>query len=224
MVIHLVNEKILCFHISFRWRVGRSKRNWNDAVLNQERPDSKFRRRPNAPDPSSISAEMEEEKETTTTTTKKKQCFWTWAMASVIFRLVLIHFSRNLNLASRPEVSTPLTSLRRCIFSLFLYDSQTPAHRFLYLNLDLNAPFSLLHCSGRGLLAEAILNFSLCRFLQKFQINLIQIIHLIWTERVFDSYSTVLQDPCTTVPLCCSQFLGHWQFKGSSWVFTNTSF
>ncbi|RVW16333.1 Phosphatidylinositol glycan anchor biosynthesis class U protein [Vitis vinifera] len=104
---------------------------------------------------------MEEEKETTTT--KKKQCFWTWAMASVIFRLVLIHFSRNLNLASRPEVSTPLTSLRRCIFSLFLYDSQTPAHRFLYLNLDLNAPFSLLHCSGRGLLAEAILNFSLCR-------------------------------------------------------------
>ncbi|RVX09122.1 hypothetical protein CK203_013890 [Vitis vinifera] len=107
---------------------------------------------------------MEEEKETTTTTTtKKKQCFWTWALASVIFRLVLIHFSRNLNLASRPEVSTPLTSLRRCIFSLFLYDSQTPAHRFLYLNLDLNSPFSLLHCSGRGLLAEAILNFSLCR-------------------------------------------------------------
>ena len=52
MVIHLVNEKILCFHISFRWRVGRSKRNWNDAVLNQERPDSKFRRRPKA-DPSS---------------------------------------------------------------------------------------------------------------------------------------------------------------------------
>lgn len=152
---------------------------WNDAVLNQDRPDSKFRRRPN---PSSIRAEeMEEEKETTTTTTtkKKKQCFWTWALASVIFRLVLIHFSRNLNLASRPEVSTPLTSLRRCIFFLFLYDSQTPAHRLLQLNLDLNSPFSLLHCSGGGLLAEAILNFSLCRSLQKFQINLIQIIHLI---------------------------------------------
>lgn len=103
--------------------MGRSKRNWNDAVLNQERPDSKFRRRPKAPDPSSISAEMEEEKETTTTTTKKKHCFWTWALASVIFRLVLIHFSRNLNLASRPEVSTPLTSLRRLAEGYWLKQS-----------------------------------------------------------------------------------------------------
>ncbi|XP_071919815.1 uncharacterized protein [Coffea arabica] len=39
--------------------------------------------------------------------------FWKWAIASVIFRLILIYFPGNLNLASRPEVSTPLTSLRR---------------------------------------------------------------------------------------------------------------
>ncbi|KDP25499.1 hypothetical protein JCGZ_20655 [Jatropha curcas] len=39
--------------------------------------------------------------------------FWRWTFCSVILRLFLISFSRNLNLSSRPEVSTPLTSLRR---------------------------------------------------------------------------------------------------------------
>ncbi|PON46234.1 GPI transamidase subunit PIG-U [Trema orientale] len=39
--------------------------------------------------------------------------FWIWVAASLIFRLVLIYFPNNLNLASRPEVSTPITSLRR---------------------------------------------------------------------------------------------------------------
>lgn len=40
--------------------------------------------------------------------------FWIWAMASTIFRLFLIFFfPENINLSSRPEVSTPLTSLRR---------------------------------------------------------------------------------------------------------------
>lgn len=39
--------------------------------------------------------------------------FWKWAMASMILRLILIYFPKNLNLGSRPEVSTPVTSLRR---------------------------------------------------------------------------------------------------------------
>ncbi|EOX98640.1 GPI transamidase subunit PIG-U isoform 4 [Theobroma cacao] len=39
--------------------------------------------------------------------------FWNWVIASIIFRLILIYFPKNLNLASRPEVSTPLTSFRR---------------------------------------------------------------------------------------------------------------
>lgn len=52
---------------------------------------------------------------------KKKQCrFWSWVIIPVIFRLILIYFPKNLNLASRPEVSTPLTSLRRCTLSLSL--------------------------------------------------------------------------------------------------------
>ncbi|OMO63462.1 GPI transamidase subunit PIG-U [Corchorus olitorius] len=36
--------------------------------------------------------------------------FWSWAVASIVLRLILIYFPKNLNLASRPEVSTPLTS------------------------------------------------------------------------------------------------------------------
>lgn len=41
--------------------------------------------------------------------------FWEWAIAAVMFRLILIYFFPNTlsHLASRPEVSTPLTSLRR---------------------------------------------------------------------------------------------------------------
>ncbi|KAK7389360.1 hypothetical protein VNO78_24309 [Psophocarpus tetragonolobus] len=44
---------------------------------------------------------------------RKVQCFWTWVFGSVLLRLILLYFPQNLNLSSRPEVSTPLTSLRR---------------------------------------------------------------------------------------------------------------
>lgn len=49
---------------------------------------------------------------------KKVQWFWTWVIGSIIFRLILIYFPKNLNLSSRPEVATPLTSIRRCKLSL----------------------------------------------------------------------------------------------------------
>ncbi|GAA0172259.1 hypothetical protein LIER_26114 [Lithospermum erythrorhizon] len=39
--------------------------------------------------------------------------FWKWTIISVIFRIILIYFSQNLNFSTRPEVSTPVTSLRR---------------------------------------------------------------------------------------------------------------
>ncbi|KAL9249611.1 Phosphatidylinositol glycan anchor biosynthesis class U protein-like protein [Drosera capensis] len=41
--------------------------------------------------------------------------FWPWAISSVVLRLILIYSSETLgfNLSSRPEISTPLTSLRR---------------------------------------------------------------------------------------------------------------
>lgn len=46
---------------------------------------------------------------------RKPERFWEWAIAAVMFRLILIYFFPNTlkHLASRPEVSTPLTSLRR---------------------------------------------------------------------------------------------------------------
>lgn len=49
----------------------------------------------------------------TPTPPTRKTSFWLWAIASVVFRIILIYFPRNLNLSSRPEVSTPVTSLRR---------------------------------------------------------------------------------------------------------------
>nr|CAB3447554.1 unnamed protein product [Digitaria exilis] len=41
------------------------------------------------------------------------RCYWPMVAAAVGFRLVLVLFGGDLHLASRPEVSTPLTSLRR---------------------------------------------------------------------------------------------------------------
>ncbi|KAL6177202.1 hypothetical protein ACLB2K_048728 [Fragaria x ananassa] len=61
--------------------------------------------------------------EQSTKTTKKHRRFWTWLTASVLFRLILIYFPQNLNLSSRPEVSTPLTSLRRLAEGYWLKQS-----------------------------------------------------------------------------------------------------
>ncbi|KAH9608283.1 hypothetical protein KSS87_007030, partial [Heliosperma pusillum] len=46
---------------------------------------------------------------------KTKVSIWKWGIGSIIFRVILIYFFPNnlTQLASRPELSTPLTSLRR---------------------------------------------------------------------------------------------------------------
>ncbi|XP_010458704.1 PREDICTED: phosphatidylinositol glycan anchor biosynthesis class U protein-like isoform X2 [Camelina sativa] len=50
--------------------------------------------------------------------------FWIWAMASVILRLFFIfYFPENFKLSSRPEVSTPLTSVRRLAEGYWLKQS-----------------------------------------------------------------------------------------------------
>ncbi|XP_021735908.1 phosphatidylinositol glycan anchor biosynthesis class U protein-like [Chenopodium quinoa] len=58
--------------------------------------------------------EDENNAKSSTTKTEVKR-FWEWAIAAIIFRFILIFvFPDNLaQLASRPEVSTPVTSLRR---------------------------------------------------------------------------------------------------------------
>lgn len=103
----------------------------------------------------------------TETATKKKPWFWVWVTASIVFRLVLIHFPRNLNLSSRPEVSTPLTSLRRRTLSpLILSLSLESIIYLLILCFFLSAHFDCCYfsCSVRRLLVKAVFNVSLRRF------------------------------------------------------------
>jgi hypothetical protein len=64
---------------------------------------------------------------------KKVQWFWTWVIGSIILRLILVYFPKNLNLSSRPEASTPLTSIRRRKLP-FLTNSSSTTRSFLHFN------------------------------------------------------------------------------------------
>lgn len=80
--------------------------------------------------------------------------FWKWAIASVIFRLILIYFPRNLNLASRPEVSTPLTSLRHLAEGYWLKQfSMSPYAGSMYhgspLLLSILGPLTVKRIEGQ---------------------------------------------------------------------------
>ncbi|GAB2300970.1 hypothetical protein Dimus_035006 [Dionaea muscipula] len=65
------------------------------------------------------------ERKSETETQKKPLRFWPWTISSIIFRLILIYASEtlNFNLSSRPELSTPLTSLRRLAEGYWLKQS-----------------------------------------------------------------------------------------------------
>jgi len=65
----------------------------------------------------------EEKKDDGVMAEEKPYMFWIWTLASTIFRLFLIFSPENINLSSRPEVSTPHTSLRRRTASLSLSSS-----------------------------------------------------------------------------------------------------
>ncbi|CAN6587952.1 unnamed protein product [Malus baccata var. baccata] len=85
---------------------------------------------------------------------QKPGSFWTWAAASVLFRLVLIYFPKNLNLSSRPEVSTPLTSLRRLAEGYWLkQSSMSPYEGSMYhgspLLLSLLGPLTVKRIEGQ---------------------------------------------------------------------------
>ncbi|KAI3721434.1 hypothetical protein L2E82_32445 [Cichorium intybus] len=67
--------------------------------------------------------------------TKKQPWFWSSAVASVILRLVLIiYFPNTLNFSSRPEVSTPLTNLRRLAEGYWLKQSSMSPYAGLYID------------------------------------------------------------------------------------------
>ncbi|KAL8196222.1 hypothetical protein R6Q57_025222 [Mikania cordata] len=71
-------------------------------------------------------------------TTKNHPWFWRSAIASIALRLVLIiYFPNTLNLSSRPEVSTPITSLRRLAEGYWLKRSSMSPYAGLYLDVCL---------------------------------------------------------------------------------------
>lgn len=95
------------------------------------------------------------------TTTKKKNWFWTWAIGSIIFRFLVIYFSQNVNLTSRPEVATPLTSLRRLAEGYWLKRTgMSPYTGSMYhgspLLLSLLGPITVTSVGGRS-------SYPLCR-------------------------------------------------------------
>ncbi|RZB56685.1 Phosphatidylinositol glycan anchor biosynthesis class U protein isoform B [Glycine soja] len=85
---------------------------------------------------------------------KKVQWFWTWVLGSVVLRLILLFFPKNLNLSSRPEVSTPLTSLRRLAEGYWLKQSSlSPYAGSMYhgspLLLTLLGPLTVRRIEGQ---------------------------------------------------------------------------
>ncbi|KAI3925799.1 hypothetical protein MKX01_003358 [Papaver californicum] len=84
----------------------------------------------------------------------KMKWYWVWVLTSVIFRLVLIYFPNNLNLGSRPEVATPLTSLRRLAEGYWLKQSSiSPYSGSMYhgspLLLAILGPLTVLRFEGQ---------------------------------------------------------------------------
>ncbi|XP_031250304.1 phosphatidylinositol glycan anchor biosynthesis class U protein-like isoform X1 [Pistacia vera] len=84
----------------------------------------------------------------------KMSSFLVWVIGSVIFRLILIYFPKNLNLSSRPEVSTPLTSIRRLAEGYWLkQSSMSPYAGSMYhgspLLLSLLGPLTVKRIEGQ---------------------------------------------------------------------------
>ncbi|KAL2321672.1 hypothetical protein Fmac_026051 [Flemingia macrophylla] len=85
---------------------------------------------------------------------KKVQWFWTWVLGSVAMRLILLYFPKNLNLSLRPEVSTPVTSLRRLAEGYWLKQSSlSPYAGSMYhgspLLLTLLGPLTVTRVEGQ---------------------------------------------------------------------------
>ncbi|KAL1830105.1 hypothetical protein DCAR_0209514 [Daucus carota subsp. sativus] len=79
---------------------------------------------------------------------------WQWTWASILLRLILIYFPHNvLNLSSRPELSTPLTSLRRLAEGYWLKQSSiSPYAGSMYhgspILLSLLGPLTVIRIEG----------------------------------------------------------------------------
>ncbi|CAL5185734.1 unnamed protein product [Lathyrus oleraceus] len=115
---------------------------------------------------------------------KKVQWFWTWVIGSVILRLILVYFPKNLNLSSRPEISTPLTSIRRLAEGYWLkQSSMSPYAGSMYhgspLLLTILGPLTVtkiegqpdhLLCSLVFVLADVVTAMLICAAGKKLQV------------------------------------------------------
>ncbi|KAE9607733.1 putative GPI transamidase subunit PIG-U [Lupinus albus] len=80
--------------------------------------------------------------------------FWISVLGSIIVRLILLFFPKNLNLSARPEVATPLTSLRRLAEGYWLkQSSMSPYAGSMYhgspLLLTLLGPLTITRIKGQ---------------------------------------------------------------------------
>ncbi|KAK9198574.1 hypothetical protein WN944_013760 [Citrus x changshan-huyou] len=115
-----------------------------------------------------ICPKMETKKEEKKSKIKQTSSFWVWVTASVIFRLILIYFPKNLNFSSRPEVATPVTSIRRLAEGYWLkQSSMSPYAGSMYhgspLLLSLIGPLTVKRIEGQP-------NHLLCRKIKFYSI------------------------------------------------------
>ncbi|KAF1862550.1 hypothetical protein Lal_00014089 [Lupinus albus] len=92
--------------------------------------------------------------------------FWISVLGSIIVRLILLFFPKNLNLSARPEVATPLTSLRRLAEGYWLkQSSMSPYAGSMYhgspLLLTLLGPLTITRIKGQP---DHLLCRTICEF------------------------------------------------------------
>ncbi|XP_068654854.1 uncharacterized protein [Aristolochia californica] len=135
----------------------------------------------------------------------KRWSFWFWTMMALVLRLVLVHFSKNLNLGARPEIATPLTSLRRLAEGYWLkQSSMSPYAGSMYhgspLLLIVLGPLVVQRIGGESHHAISSLLFVVADFITAMLIHSIgQTVHLAYRqslrylniEKITDSSSTV---------------------------------
>lgn len=141
---------------------------------------------------------------------EKPYGFWICSIASVIFRFFLILFRENINLSSRPEVSTPLTSLRRRTASISLSLTLIISPPCLQFRLQFSVCFECSVAEGYWLKQSSMspyAGFGIVSYIWNLRIL------RLWKLRIV--FVSSEQDLCIMALHCCSPFLVHSQFKGS---------
>ncbi|KAG9441465.1 hypothetical protein H6P81_017319 [Aristolochia fimbriata] len=100
----------------------------------------------------------------------KRWSFWVSAMLPLVLRLFLILYSKNLNLGARPEIATPVTSLRRLAEGYWLkQSSMSPYAGSMYhgspLLLTILGPLVVQRIEGESLHAICSLLFVIADFI-----------------------------------------------------------